>query len=84
MSVDQPPPGLQRLMTAAKRIAGRVALGRGRLRDEEQLLSIVDQAAEQDLLEADDRDDGDQRPTRIRQPRQYPQVIQPHPLCAVA
>lgn len=56
MSVDQPPPGLQRLMTAAKRIAGRVALGRGRLRDEEQLLSIVDQAAEQDLLEADDRD----------------------------
>lgn len=56
MSVDQPPPGLQRLMIAAKRIAGRVALGRGRLRDEEQLLSIVDQAAEQDLLEADDRD----------------------------
>lgn len=56
MSADPPLPALRRLSAAAKRIAGRVALGRGRLRDEEQLLSIVDQAAEQDLLEQDDRD----------------------------
>ena len=45
-----------RLSDATKRIAGRVALGRGKLRDGEQLLSIVDQAAEQELLEEDDRD----------------------------
>ncbi len=45
-----------RVAAATKRIAGRVALGRGRLRDGEQLLSIVDQAAEQELLEEDDRD----------------------------
>ena len=57
MSSDQPPlPALRRITASAKRFAGRVALGRGRLRDEEQLLSIVDQAAEQDLLEQDDRD----------------------------
>lgn len=52
----QPVPLPQRLSTAAKRIGTLVALGRGRVRDEEQLLSIVDQAAEQDLLEDDDRD----------------------------
>ncbi len=56
MSTDRPTPALQRLTETAKRVAGRVALGRGRIRDEEQLLSIVDQAAEQDLLEQDDRD----------------------------
>lgn len=49
-------PLLERVSATGRRIAGRIALGRGRLRDEEQLLSIVDQAAEQALLEADDRD----------------------------
>lgn len=39
-----------------RRISARVTLGRGRVRDEEQLLSLVDQAAEQELLEAEDRD----------------------------
>lgn len=51
----QPPSRLRRISDAVKRIAGRVALGRGRIRDEEQLLSLVDQAAEQELLEEDDR-----------------------------
>lgn len=41
---------------ATRRIADRVALGQGRVRDEQQLLSVVDLAAEQDLLEDDDRD----------------------------
>jgi len=54
---DEPlPPLFTRIASAGKRISGRVALGRGRVRDEEQLLSLVDQAAEQDLLEDDDRD----------------------------
>lgn len=56
MSDDQVSPLFTRLSDASKRIAGRVALGRGRVRDEEQLLSLVDQAVEQDLLEDDDRD----------------------------
>lgn len=45
-----------RIARSAKRIADRVALGRGQVRDEQQLLSVVDQAAELDLLEDDDRD----------------------------
>jgi len=56
MSEDPLPPLFSRIASAGKRISGRVALGRGRVRDEEQLLSLVDQAAEQDLLEDDDRD----------------------------
>lgn len=56
MSDDALPPLFTRLATAGKRFSGRVALGRGRVRDEEQLLSLVDQAVEQDLLEDDDRD----------------------------
>lgn len=52
----KPDPLLKRLARGTRDIAGRVALGRGRLRDGEQLLSIVDQAAEQELLEEDDRD----------------------------
>ena len=56
MSDDPLPPLFTRLATAGKRISGRVALGRGRVRDEEQLLSLVDQAVEQELLEDDDRD----------------------------
>ncbi|MFV0433564.1 MAG: hemolysin family protein [Leucobacter sp.] len=51
----QPVPLPQRLASAAKRVGGLVALGRGRVRDEEQLLSLVDRAAEQDLLDDDDR-----------------------------
>lgn len=46
----------QRLSARAKLFGNLIALGRGRVRDEEQLLSIVDIAAEQDLLEDDDRD----------------------------
>lgn len=46
----------RRVAAAARRIGGLVALGRGRVRDEEQLLSIVDRAAEQELLEEEDRD----------------------------
>ena len=55
---DEPPlpPLFQRANNTVRRIAERVALGRGRLRDEQQLLSVVDRAAEQDLLEEDDRD----------------------------
>ena len=56
MSDDPLPPLFTRLATAGKRISGRVALGRGRVRDEEQLLSLVDQAVGQELLEDDDRD----------------------------
>lgn len=56
MTEDSVPPWFQRLTTASKQVAGRVALGRGRVRDEEQLLSIVDLATEQALIEADDRD----------------------------
>ncbi|QZY52225.1 hemolysin family protein [Leucobacter tenebrionis] len=59
MSADPPSGPVRlphRLSATAKRIGALVALGRGRVRDEEQLLSIVDQAAEQDLLEDDDRD----------------------------
>lgn len=56
MSEEPVPPLFSRIATAGKRISGRVALGRGRVRDEEQLLSLVDQAVEQDLLEDDDRD----------------------------
>lgn len=56
MSEEQLPPLFTRLADASKRISGRVALGRGRVRDEEQLLSLVDQAVEQELLEDDDRD----------------------------
>lgn len=55
MSEDPVPPLFSRLASASKRISGRVALGRGRVRDEEQLLSLVDQAVEQELLEDDDR-----------------------------
>ncbi len=56
MSDEVPHSLLSRLSSASKRFSGRVALGRGRVRDEEQLLSLVDQATEQDLLEEDDRD----------------------------
>lgn len=45
-----------RITSTLKRISGQVALGRGKVRDEEQLLNLVDIAAEQDLLEDDDRD----------------------------
>jgi CBS domain containing-hemolysin-like protein len=51
-----PIPLPQRFSAAARRIGGLVALGRGRVRDEEQLLSIVDRATEQELLEEEDRD----------------------------
>lgn len=48
------------IATALKRLGDRVTPGRAhtptRIRDEQQLLSMVDQAAEQELLEADDRD----------------------------
>lgn len=56
MSGEPVPPLFTRIADASKRIAGRVALGRGRVRDEEQLLLLVDQAVEQELLEDDDRD----------------------------
>lgn len=56
MTEEPLPPVIVRANRAVRRIAERVALGRGRLRDEQQLLSVVDQAAEQDLLEDDDRD----------------------------
>lgn len=46
--------------TGLKRFGDRVTPGRGdggaRIRDEQQLLSMVDQAAEQSLLEADDQE----------------------------
>ena len=48
------------IATALMRFGDRVTPGRApastRIRDEQQLLSMVDQAAEQELLEADDRD----------------------------
>ncbi|NLA65200.1 MAG: HlyC/CorC family transporter [Leucobacter sp.] len=54
---EEPLPGVfTRLAETGKRLSGRVGLWRGRVRDEELLLSLVDQAAEQDLLEEDDRD----------------------------
>lgn len=56
MSDEQAPNLFVRIADTGKRISGRVSLGRGRVRDEEQLLSLVDQAAEHDLLEEDDRD----------------------------
>lgn len=49
-------PFFVRVVKGAKLFADRVALGRGQVRDEQQLLSVVDQAAELDLLEDDDRD----------------------------
>ncbi len=56
MSDQDLPPLFERASTAVRRIAERVALGRGRVRDEQQLLSMVDQATELDLLEEGDRD----------------------------
>lgn len=56
MTEEPLPPLFARTSAAVRRVAERVALGRGRLRDEQQLLSVVDRAAEQDLLEEDDRD----------------------------
>jgi CBS domain containing-hemolysin-like protein len=54
---DEPAASLfTRIANATKRISARVALGRGQVRDEEQLLSLVDRAVEQDLIEDDDRD----------------------------
>lgn len=50
------PPFLERLSTSTRRIADRVALGRGRVRDEQQLLSVVDLAVEQELIEQGGRD----------------------------
>ncbi|GAA1611006.1 hemolysin family protein [Leucobacter chromiireducens] len=48
------------IAVALKRFGDRVTPGRGagssRIRDEQQLLSMVDQAAEQELLEDDDRE----------------------------
>lgn len=55
MNDDQQAPLFSRLTASGKRLAGRVALGRGRVRDEEQLLSLVDLATEQELIEEDDR-----------------------------
>ncbi|QNN63096.1 HlyC/CorC family transporter [Leucobacter denitrificans] len=49
-------PLIVRVATSVRRIADRVALGRGQVRDEQQLLDVVDQAAELALLEEDDRD----------------------------
>ena len=46
----------QRIAATARRIGGLVALGRGKVRDEEQLLSIVDRATEQELIEEEDRE----------------------------
>lgn len=54
--VQAEPTVTEKLREGLKRARGLLALGRGRLRDEEQLLSIVDRAAEQELLEEDDRD----------------------------
>lgn len=57
MASEEPlPPAFVRASQAIRRIAERVALGRGRVRDEQQLLSVVDQAAELDLLEEGDRE----------------------------
>lgn len=56
MSDEDLPPLFRRASTAVRRIAERVALGRGMVRDEQQLLSMVDQATELDLLEEGDRD----------------------------
>lgn len=56
MSDESLPPLFTRIAAASKRFSNRVALGQGRVRDEEQLLSLVDQAVEQELLEDDDRE----------------------------
>lgn len=56
MSDEDLPPLFRRASSAVRRIAERVALGRGMVRDEQQLLSMVDQATELDLLEEGDRD----------------------------
>ncbi|MBP6685772.1 MAG: HlyC/CorC family transporter [Leucobacter sp.] len=56
MSDEDLPPWFSRASAGVRRIAERVALGRGRVRDEQQLLSMVDQATELDLLEEGDRD----------------------------
>lgn len=56
MNEDSPVTLAAKLAETAKRISARVSLGRGRVRDEEQLLSLVDQAVEQELIEDDDRD----------------------------
>lgn len=56
MTEEPQAPLFVRIASAMKRIADRVALGRGQVRDEQQLLSVVDQAAELALLEEDDRD----------------------------
>lgn len=53
---EKTPPLFERINSATRRIAERVALGQGRVRDEQQLLSVVDLAAEQDLLEEVGRD----------------------------
>lgn len=54
---DEPKePFIVRAAGAFRRCADRVALGRGQVRDEQQLLDVVDQAAELALLEEDDRD----------------------------
>ena len=56
VSDDDLPPLFERASAAVRRIAERVALGRGRVRDEQQLLSMVDHATELSLLEEGDRD----------------------------
>lgn len=56
MSDPAAPNLFTRIADTSKRVAGRVALGRGQVRDEEQLLSLVDQAAELSVLEDDDRE----------------------------
>ncbi|MGO3146531.1 MAG: hemolysin family protein [Leucobacter sp.] len=53
---DPHPPFFVRVGAAMKDFADRVALGRGQVRDEQQLLDVVDQAAQLALLEEDDRD----------------------------
>lgn len=55
MNDEQPISLVSRITATGKRIAGRVALGRGLVRDEEQLLSLVDLATEQELIEENDR-----------------------------
>ena len=55
-SEDPHSPFFVRVGAAMKNFTDRVALGRGQVRDEQQLLDVVDQAAELALLEEDDRD----------------------------
>lgn len=55
MSEEEHPNLFTRITEARKALAGRLALGRGHVLDEEQLLALVDQAALGAVLEDDDR-----------------------------